>query len=227
MWRTYAGRSPEAVYVNPVTGKKERVEVVDGKCTLDDIALFAPLFNNGETPSHKRVGIPGTLHRLSLITHPAKRDAVIAVTARVGRAMEGVVARMVPFLLPSPPAAAAAAPLTRASTLPYNPFTFTSGTPSSSPGGPSLGGGAFASPSPREGPSPGGAFASWTSSSSAASSALAKAVADASKKGGDVPPSHRETRRREDDPVEGARLCPQLESQPYRCRGRQGQSRLF
>ena len=168
------------MYVNPVTGKKERVEVVDGKCTLDDIALFAPLFNNGETPSHKRVGIPGTLHRLSLITHPAKRDAVIAVTARVGRAMEGVVARMVPFLLPSPPAAAAAAPLTRASTLPYTPFTFTSGTPSSSPGGPSLGGGAFASPSPREGPSPGGAFASWTSSSSAASSALAKAVADAS-----------------------------------------------
>ncbi len=62
--------------------------------------MFAPLFRSHEIAAHKRVGVPGTLHRLSLTTHPAKNDVVIAVTARVGRAMEGVITRMAPFLLP-------------------------------------------------------------------------------------------------------------------------------
>lgn len=75
--------------------------IVDAACTADDVNLFAPFFateDGGPLPSHKRSGMQGTLHRLSFTTHPAKRDAVIAVTARVGRAMEGVIDRMAPFL---------------------------------------------------------------------------------------------------------------------------------
>ncbi len=97
-------RKPEAVFVDPQTGAKERVFIVDALCDVNDINLFGPYFMHGT--GLKRAGIEHTLHRLSFTTHPAKpgpdgHDAVVAVTARVGRAFEGVVARMVPFLLTS------------------------------------------------------------------------------------------------------------------------------
>lgn len=94
-------RRPEAIFALPQGGKRREL-IVDAPCTADDVNLFAPFFtpDNGEPlPSQKRAGMDGTLHRLSFTTHPAKRDAVIAVTARVGRAMEGVIDRMAPFLL--------------------------------------------------------------------------------------------------------------------------------
>ena len=98
------GRKPEAIYVDSQTGKKVRVVVVDAECTANDILLFRDIFH--EIPAdggHKRIGIPQTLHRLSLTTHPGKNNSVIAVTSRVGRAMVGVVQRMSPFLLPNGP----------------------------------------------------------------------------------------------------------------------------
>mmetsp|Transcript_34282 Transcript_34282/g.90552 ORF Transcript_34282/g.90552 Transcript_34282/m.90552 type:complete len:286 (-) Transcript_34282:1877-2734(-) len=95
------GRKPEAVFMDPKTGRKERVFVVDAECNEGDVQLFSPLFERGAS-SNKRAGLPGTLHRLSFTTHPGRQDTVVAVTARVGRAMEGVVARMAPFLLEAP-----------------------------------------------------------------------------------------------------------------------------
>ncbi|KAG1671870.1 hypothetical protein FOA52_003437 [Chlamydomonas sp. UWO 241] len=96
------GRHPEAIYADR-TGSHVRVSLCPGQCTRSDIDLFQPLFMEHAVSSYKRVGIPSTLHRLSLTTHPCRGDAVIAVTMRVGRAMHGVVSRMAPFLTPNIP----------------------------------------------------------------------------------------------------------------------------
>ena len=188
-----AGRAPEAVYLHPVTGQKERLEVVQARCTSGDIGLFGPLFNNGAIPAHKRVGIPGTLHRLSLITHPAKDNDVIAVTARVGRAMQGVVARMAPFLLPQSPPALSQAPGSSASTplhvhVPVNPPLLTPGA---------------LTPYRLE----------------RINQRLGRLLAAAHGSGQqDVPTAHREARRGEDDVAEGACCGPQHRSQADRRR---------
>jgi hypothetical protein len=43
----------------------------------------------------KRKGIPGTLHRVSLITHPMKNPVpVLGVAVRVGRALQGLIETM-------------------------------------------------------------------------------------------------------------------------------------
>jgi stage III sporulation protein SpoIIIAA len=96
------GRWPEAVFVAP-DGSKRREMLVQAPCTAADVALFREFFigKDGVVAAHKRAGMPGTLHRLSCTTHPSRGNEVLAVTARVGRALEGVVDRMAPFLLES------------------------------------------------------------------------------------------------------------------------------
>lgn len=92
------GRRPEVVLADK-KGATRRQFLSDLPCTVHDVQLFAPFFQ--ELTTHKRAGLPGTLHRLSFTTHPLKNDVPIAVTARVGRSLEGVVSRMAPFLLKS------------------------------------------------------------------------------------------------------------------------------
>mmetsp|Transcript_1262 Transcript_1262/g.2294 ORF Transcript_1262/g.2294 Transcript_1262/m.2294 type:complete len:270 (-) Transcript_1262:1917-2726(-) len=92
------GRRAEAVFVSK-EWRKERVHITETAVTDSDIQMFASTFN-GVVPTHKRIGVPGTLHRISLITHPARDElTVVGVTARVGRVVQGTVERMAAFLL--------------------------------------------------------------------------------------------------------------------------------
>lgn len=95
------GRKPEAIFVNHTTGQKERVFITELMVESSDIQLFADTFD-GEVPAHHRIGVEGTLHRISLIVHPTRslmRDHVLGVTARVGRVVQGTVERMAAFML--------------------------------------------------------------------------------------------------------------------------------
>jgi len=88
------GRAPEAIFSDD-TGKKTRVKLVDGKCTEDDMLLFESMFgaqDNEGVAQSKRIGIPGTLHRISLITKPSTQK-VIGIAARVGRVVGGLIKR--------------------------------------------------------------------------------------------------------------------------------------
>lgn len=92
------GRKPEALFHDPSgRGPVKRVPLSQNTCTEDDIRRFDHFILDPRTRAvhpHKRSGINGTLHRLSVITHPLKAsdsysgELVIGVTARVGRAME-------------------------------------------------------------------------------------------------------------------------------------------
>ena len=69
------------------------VDIWDRPCTAAEIGLFGSFFD-GETKV-KRKGIPGTLHRVSLITHPMKNPVpVLGVAVRVGRALQGLIETM-------------------------------------------------------------------------------------------------------------------------------------
>lgn len=92
------GRRPEALFHDPSgRGPVKRVPLSQNACIESDIRRFDHFVLDAHTRAvhpHKRSGIEGTLHRLSVITHPLKRsdvyngEMVIGVTARVGRALE-------------------------------------------------------------------------------------------------------------------------------------------
>lgn len=88
------GQIPECVVSNQENGgKSERIDIWDQPCTAAEISLFGSFFD-GEAKT-KRKGIPGTLHRVSLITHPLKNPApVLGVAVRVGRALHGLIETM-------------------------------------------------------------------------------------------------------------------------------------
>eukprot|EP01063_Lacrimia_lanifica_P005817 TRINITY_DN13512_c0_g1_i1.p1 TRINITY_DN13512_c0_g1~~TRINITY_DN13512_c0_g1_i1.p1 ORF type:complete len:455 (+),score=95.47 TRINITY_DN13512_c0_g1_i1:170-1534(+) len=99
------GRRPEAVFCDE-QGNKQREFIVEGIITENDLRLFIDLFHeryDTEGPAKarpKRAGIDGTLHRLSVITHPSKPGApVLGITARIGRVIYGLVECMAPVLL--------------------------------------------------------------------------------------------------------------------------------
>ena len=92
------GQIPECIFADPQTGATIRQPILDSPCTDAHVELFASLFaadeNNGMATT-KRRGITGTLHRISLITHPMRMpEKVLGVAVRVGRAMTGLMANM-------------------------------------------------------------------------------------------------------------------------------------
>ena len=91
------GQLPECIFSDPCTGATMREDLSSAPCTEGDIAMFRNFFgadDEGETMT-KRRGITGTLHRVSLITHPMKiPEKVLGVAVRVGRAMQGLVETM-------------------------------------------------------------------------------------------------------------------------------------
>lgn len=93
------GQIPECIFADPMTGQKVREFMGDAPCEQAHIHLFIPLFNAEESNNAvfmKRKGIENTLHRISLITHPARNPPiVIGVAVRVGRAMQGLLETMV------------------------------------------------------------------------------------------------------------------------------------
>ena len=119
------GRWPEAVFADPSTGRLYReplAQVSRGRknihsqrplilleqvnCEASDIALFADMFSKTHTGSllaTRRIGIDGTLHRLSVIlshrTNAEGMPPVIGVTARVGRTVEGMLDALAPDLI--------------------------------------------------------------------------------------------------------------------------------
>ena len=102
------GRWPEAVFANTQTGQLYREPLAQVNCEQSDIALFAEMFsrtNAGSLLATRRIGIDGTLHRLSVIlSHRDNENGVprvIGVTARVGKTVEGTLDMMAPFLLSS------------------------------------------------------------------------------------------------------------------------------
>jgi len=88
------GQIPECVVTNDENdGKTERVDIWDRPCTLAEIGLFGSFFDGDAKV--KRKGIPGTLHRVSLITHPMRNPVqVLGVAVRVGRALQGLIETM-------------------------------------------------------------------------------------------------------------------------------------
>lgn len=88
------GQIPECIITNKDNGgRSERITILDRACTTSEINLFGSFFD-GEAKV-KRKGIPGTLHRVSLITHPLKSPvAVLGVAVRVGRALQGLIETM-------------------------------------------------------------------------------------------------------------------------------------
>eukprot|EP00466_Bigelowiella_natans_P021185 jgi/Bigna1/82641/fgenesh1_pg.95_\ len=92
---------PPAAIFSDRSGKQRRVMIARSNITMENLALFRELFEANELAmDSKRVGIPGTLHRLSVITHPAtKPQKVIGVAARVGRVVTGIVRRMAPSVI--------------------------------------------------------------------------------------------------------------------------------
>eukprot|EP00960_Hanusia_phi_P036974 752630-Hanusia_phi.AAC.1 len=100
------GRWPEAVFANPHTGQLYREPLAQVNCEQSDIALFAEMFSKTHTGSllaTRRIGIDGTLHRLSVIlshrTNSEGVPSVIGVTARVGKTVEGTLDSLAPDLL--------------------------------------------------------------------------------------------------------------------------------
>ena len=101
------GRWPEAVFAE-TSGRLYREPLAQVNCQQSDIALFADMFsrtNAGSLLATRRIGIDGTLHRLSVIlSHRMNADGVpcvIGVTARVGKTVEGTLDLMAPDLLSS------------------------------------------------------------------------------------------------------------------------------
>ena len=92
------GYVPEAIFADPCTGATCREEISNLPCSDSDIGMFSAFFGADEETSvtmTKRRGITGTLHRVSLITHPMKvPEKVLGIACRVGRAMEGLVETM-------------------------------------------------------------------------------------------------------------------------------------
>eukprot|EP00534_Pseudo-nitzschia_fraudulenta_P004469 CAMPEP_0201133968 /NCGR_PEP_ID=MMETSP0850-20130426/50262_1 /ASSEMBLY_ACC=CAM_ASM_000622 /TAXON_ID=183588 /ORGANISM="Pseudo-nitzschia fraudulenta, Strain WWA7" /LENGTH=450 /DNA_ID=CAMNT_0047404737 /DNA_START=40 /DNA_END=1392 /DNA_ORIENTATION=+ len=88
------GQIPECVVVNKKNGgRSERIDILNRACTSAEINLFASFFDCDTRV--KRKGIPGTLHRVSLITHPMKNPVqVLGVAVRVGRALQGLIETM-------------------------------------------------------------------------------------------------------------------------------------
>jgi stage III sporulation protein SpoIIIAA len=102
------GRWPEAVFADTQTGRLSREPLAQVNCEQSDIALFAEMFsrtNAGSLLATRRIGIDGTLHRLSVIlSHRMNAEGVpcvIGVTARVGKTVEGTLDLMAPDLLSS------------------------------------------------------------------------------------------------------------------------------
>mmetsp|Transcript_14155 Transcript_14155/g.48781 ORF Transcript_14155/g.48781 Transcript_14155/m.48781 type:complete len:446 (-) Transcript_14155:44-1381(-) len=94
------GRRAEAVFQDAKSGGTRRVFITESACDAADLDLFASMFAEDGGPSHKRKGIEGTLHRLSVITHPSFHpERVIGVAARIGRVVQGTVERMARFLV--------------------------------------------------------------------------------------------------------------------------------
>jgi len=93
------GQIPECIFADPRTGATVRQPILDTACTDGHVELFASLFaanddSNGMATT-KRRGIAGTLHRISLITHPMRLpEKVLGVAVRVGRATSGLMATM-------------------------------------------------------------------------------------------------------------------------------------
>ena len=92
------GQIPECIFADPQTGATIRQPILDSPCTEAHVQMFAKMFaaddNNGVALT-KRRGITGTLHRISLITHPMRMpEKVLGVAVRVGRAMSGLMATM-------------------------------------------------------------------------------------------------------------------------------------
>ena len=92
------GQIPECIFADPSTGATIREDLSSTPCGESDVAMFSAFFGADEETSvtmTKRRGITGTLHRVSLITHPMKvPEKVLGVAVRVGRAMQGLVETM-------------------------------------------------------------------------------------------------------------------------------------
>lgn len=94
------GHIPECTFANEENGgRSERRDILSRPCTKAEIDLFASFFcANSESSgmaATKRKGIPNTLHRVSLITHPMRNpEPVLGVAVRVGRALQGLIGTM-------------------------------------------------------------------------------------------------------------------------------------
>mmetsp|Transcript_25995 Transcript_25995/g.54886 ORF Transcript_25995/g.54886 Transcript_25995/m.54886 type:complete len:506 (-) Transcript_25995:365-1882(-) len=92
------GQIPECIFADPSTGATIREDISSKPCRGTDVGMFSGFFGADEETSvttTKRRGITGTLHRVSLITHPMKvPEKVLGVAVRVGRAMQGLVETM-------------------------------------------------------------------------------------------------------------------------------------
>ena len=92
------GQIPELIFADPRTGATLREDISNTPCSESDVGMFSSFFGADEETSvtmTKRRGITGTLHRVSLITHPMKvPEKVLGVAVRVGRAMQGLVETM-------------------------------------------------------------------------------------------------------------------------------------
>eukprot|EP00947_MAST-08B_sp_MAST-8B-sp1_P000996 g996.t1 len=92
------GRHCELVFTAG-SGGKNATDILrsDEVCALEHIESFLPMFE--DLPADlRRTGIDETLHRISRTVHAVKRETT-AITARVGRSIQG---HVVPMLLPSP-----------------------------------------------------------------------------------------------------------------------------
>lgn len=92
------GQRPECIFANPTTGATLREDLSHEPCSQAHVDLFASLFaadEENQMSTTKRRGIAGTLHRVSLITHPMRTpEKVLGVAVRVGRALQGLVRTM-------------------------------------------------------------------------------------------------------------------------------------
>ena len=93
------GQIPECIFPDPFSGTGiVREDISNEPCSEHDIGMFSNFFGADEETAvtmTKRWGITGTLHRVSLITHPMKvPEKVLGVAVRVGRAMQGLVETM-------------------------------------------------------------------------------------------------------------------------------------
>lgn len=95
------GQPPTALFESE--GRRQSVQLTkEGEAVVEDrhLANFCSFFGDlGGGSTSKRAGIPGTLHRIALITK-GKGSAPIGIIARVGRSLRGVVAAMCPWLVP-------------------------------------------------------------------------------------------------------------------------------
>ena len=90
------GQIPECIFADPFSGTGiVREDISNEPCREHAIGMFSNFFGADEETAvtmTKRRGITGTLHRVSLITHPMKvPEKVLGVAVRVGRAMQGLV----------------------------------------------------------------------------------------------------------------------------------------